>query len=130
MDKPSLDRHETTRGSDVSVVLRRLQSVETAIGQIIPTIDAKLTSLHELLRKNRKEHLTVQEVAELTGRSSYTVRRWILECRLTATRLSEGGPRGKLLIPRTEVDRLIAEGKGGNVPSSAMSQQTTTNHKN
>ena len=56
----------------------------------------------------------------MTGRSCYTVRRWITEKKLTAIRLRDGGPRGKLLIPRSEIERLIAAGRGAEVPGAAL----------
>jgi excisionase family DNA binding protein len=54
----------------------------------------------------------VEEVARLVGRSAYTVRRWIAEHRINASRIADTGPRGRLLIPREEVGKLISEGKG------------------
>ncbi|MEI7687898.1 MAG: helix-turn-helix domain-containing protein, partial [Planctomycetota bacterium] len=66
------------------------------------------------------EHFVVEEVAELTGRSAYTIRRWISEKKLQAIRLRDGGPRGKLLIARAELERLIGDGKGAAVPPSVL----------
>jgi excisionase family DNA binding protein len=90
----------------------KVDSVESTLSQVAQRLDA----LHELLTSHRKDHLLVEEVAELTGRSAYTVRRWIAEGKLHAIRLRDGGPRGKLLIPRGELERLIATGKGGDMP--------------
>jgi excisionase family DNA binding protein len=83
-------------------------------------VESKLDDLHELLRSRRKDSYTVEEVAELTGRSQYTVRRWIAEGKLRAIRLAEGGPRGRLLIARAELDNLLAQGKGAQIPAAAL----------
>lgn len=85
------------------------------------SLEDKLEAVRELLASRRKDHLVVEEVAELTGRSAYTVRRWITEGKLRAIRLRDGGPRGKLLIPRAELERLIAAGKGADVPAAVLS---------
>lgn len=92
-----------------------------SLRQSVVAMERKIDGLCALLSRQRKDHLTVEEVAELTGRSEYTIRRWVSEGRLTAIRLAEGGPRGRLLIARGELDRLVAAGIGGNIPASALS---------
>jgi excisionase family DNA binding protein len=76
--------------------------------------------VRELLRRASgapaRPLLTVREVADFTGRSAYTVRRWVGEGRLSATRVHGTGPRGRLLIPRDRVDRLVAASAGGRPP--------------
>ena len=59
-----------------------------------------------------KEMYTTEEAARMTGRAQYTVRTWIRDGRLIATRVSGSGPRGRLLIPRDELRKLIATGRG------------------
>ena len=73
-----------------------------------------------MLSTHRKTTYTVDEIAQLTGRSCYTIRRWITEGRLNAIRIAEGGPRGRLLIPRSELDRLINAGRGAQIPDTAV----------
>jgi excisionase family DNA binding protein len=89
----------------------------------MPAVMEKLDSLRELLAQRRKENIVVEEVAELTGRSEYTIRRWITEGKLKAVRIAEGGPRGRLLIPRSELDRLVAHGRGAKIPATALDQE-------
>lgn len=76
---------------------------------------AELARLRDLLEDRVKPLLTVGEVAELVGRNEYTVRRWIKENRLAATRVSGTGPKGRLLIRREDLDRLLG---GTSVPTS------------
>ena len=59
-----------------------------------------------------KEMYTTEEVARMTGRSPYTIRAWVHNGRLLATRVSGSGPRGRLLIPRAELRKLIPTGRG------------------
>lgn len=94
--------------------------VLAGLRQSVFALERKIDSLYELLGHQRKGHYTVEELARLTGRSAYTIRRWISEGRLTAIRLAEGGPRGRLLIAHEELDRLVAAGKGGSIPASAL----------
>jgi excisionase family DNA binding protein len=92
--------------------------METQIADLcghLPTVLEKLDRLRELLAGRRKENFVVEEVAELTGRSEYTIRRWITEGKLKAVRINEGGPRGRLLIPRSELDKLVAAGRGSEI---------------
>jgi excisionase family DNA binding protein len=81
----------------------------------------KLDALMQASRGNRKPLLTVEEVAGLTGRSAYTVRRWVKQKLLTARRIDGAGPKGRLLIDRSELDRLLRQGLAGRVPPVALS---------
>jgi hypothetical protein len=40
--------------------------------------------------------------------------------KLTSIRLKDGGPRGKLLIPRSELERLVRDGQGAGIPAAAL----------
>jgi hypothetical protein len=84
------------------------------------SMEEKLDGLRDLLARRRKDHFTVEEVAELTGRSAYTIRRWISLSKLKANRIAEGGPRGRLLIAATELERLVPAGRGAKIPESAL----------
>jgi excisionase family DNA binding protein len=100
--------------------------METRIADLcgqLPAVLEKLDVLRDLLAGRRKDNFVVEEVAELTGRSGYTIRRWIAEGKLKAVRIAEGGPRGRLLIPRTELERLVAAGRGSEVPATALDQE-------
>jgi len=75
-----------------------------------------LRDIREMLSGLRKEWYTIEEVAELTGRTAYTIRRWVKEGRITATRVSGTGPRGRLLVGWDQLRQLIGAGMGGEVP--------------
>ena len=47
------------------------------------------------------------EVAEMTGRSAYTTRRWIAERKIRAVRVQGSGAKGKMLVPREELRKRM-----------------------
>lgn len=81
--------------------------ISEALGR---TIIEKLQLIEDVLRAREKPYHSVEDVAQRYGRSAYTVRRWISEGRLKATRLRDGGPRGRLMIAREELTRLDGTG--------------------
>ena len=71
-----------------------------------------LEELKEMIKGKSKEFYTVAEVATLTSRSEYTVRRWISSGTIAAERVTGTGPKGRLLIPRSEIARIVEMGNG------------------
>ena len=74
--------------------------------------------IREQLTSKCKPHYTVEEIAGLVGRSPYTIRRWISEGRITAIRINGTGPKGRLLIARDQLDAIVADGLGTEVPDA------------
>jgi excisionase family DNA binding protein len=105
---------------------RSVEAIQASLTELssrrLPALEGGLDELRALLAPRRKDFYLVEEVAALAGRSEYTVRRWVAEGKLRATRLAEGGPRGRLLIPRAEMQRLIATGKGDGIPDTVIDQ--------
>jgi excisionase family DNA binding protein len=95
-------------------------SVAVRLLAAVALILAKLDELLALHARRQKSHLTVEEVAEVIGRSAYTVRRWIAEGRINAVRVEGTGPRGRLLIPRSELEKIGGGGLGGDVPDTEL----------
>jgi excisionase family DNA binding protein len=87
---------------------------------ILAGVQLELRELREQLRGNAKPLLTVEEIAELTGRTPYTVRRWIKEGVIHAERIQAMGPRGRLLVPRAELSKLVQLGKGADIAGITM----------
>lgn len=69
-----------------------------------------IDDIRERMAGQKKSHYTIDEVARLTGRCPYTVRRWVSEGRIQATRIQGTGPRGRLLVSQEQLDRLITQG--------------------
>lgn len=84
---------------------------------LLQAIRDKVDRLEDRLVLGQKSHLSVDECAETVGRSAYTVRRWITTGLIRAERVSGTGPRGRLLIPREELDRVIKQGRGESISS-------------
>lgn len=81
----------------------------------IDALTAKVDSLIATVEGHRKAFLTVPEFAKIVGRSPYTVREWIKAGMVSATRIQGTGPKGRLLIRREELDRILAQGVGASV---------------
>jgi excisionase family DNA binding protein len=90
------------------------------IAKRLVSVEAKIDTLRQRFDGRLKSHFTSDEFAELVGRSSYTVRRWVSDGRITATRVQGTGPRGRLLIPRSELERVVADGRGAAVPDAMV----------
>ena len=84
----------------------------------VHAINRKVDTLVDHLRGNLKPLLTVDEAAALLGRSSYTTRAYIRDGRLPATRLHGTGPRGRLLVRREDLERLLDAGEVGARPGA------------
>lgn len=114
------------RPASLDEVLRELKALKDEVADVaqtvrcLPTVESGLKALKDQLSRRTKSHLTVEEVAEITGRAAYTVRRWIKEKRIRAERIKDGGPKGRLLIPREEIERLITGGLGAEVPDAVL----------
>ena len=81
-----------------------------------------IDDIREKLTSARKPFYTVGEVAAIVGRSAFTVRRWLHEGRITATRLHGTGPRGRLLIARDQLDVLVSNGLASEVPDAVAGE--------
>jgi excisionase family DNA binding protein len=87
-----------------------------SVGDLLARLDLSLEEVLSLLRGCRKELLTVEEVARAVSRDPLTVRRWIKDGRLRSIRVQGSGPRGRLLVPREELSRLVGMGLGSALP--------------
>jgi len=103
--------------SPAATSLRQTGTPDALVPVLAQILDG-LRDIREILGGLRKEMYTVDEVAELTGRTPYTVRRWITEGRISATRIGGTGPRGRLLVARDQLQRLVASGLGGELPAA------------
>ncbi len=83
----------------------------------IPTIMAAVGEIHQILAGRHKPLWTIEQVGALTGRAPFTVRRWVKERHIRAIRVSGSGPKGRLLIPRKELEKLVGAGLAGRVPT-------------
>jgi hypothetical protein len=48
-------------------------------------LDTKVDNMYSLLTQRRKENYTIEEFAQIVGRSPYTARRWVSEGKIEAT---------------------------------------------
>jgi len=94
----------------LAIIVIMLRDLLSAVGDI-----------RRSLAGTSKRWLTVAEFAEMCGRSPYTVRRWVSEGRVQATRVNGTGPKGRLLISRDQIPALIADGLGEAIPARLAS---------
>jgi excisionase family DNA binding protein len=86
-------------------------------------IEESLSDVKSQLTGAKKAYFTVEEVATHTGRAPYTVREWVKAGRIRAERVVGSGPKGRLLIPRTELAKLVASGRGKNIVAAMCGDQ-------
>jgi excisionase family DNA binding protein len=101
-----------TSPASTTIALSSEQPIE-----LLHRLLAAVNEVRAVILGARKDYYTVADVAQLTGRSAYTVRRWITERRLEATRVHGTGPRGRLLIPGAQIQRLLANGLAADGPA-------------
>lgn len=91
---------------------------EDQLGHIMSQLTHLRSSVDEIrdrITGIAKDHYTVEEIAQATGRNPYTIRRWIRDGQLNAVRVDGSGPRGRLLVPREELQRIVGDGKGARI---------------
>lgn len=81
-------------------------------------LQTTLAAMRDLLAGSTKSHLSVDEVAALVKRAPYTIRQWVREGRINAERVTGTGPKGRLLIPREELGKLILSGRGAGIAAA------------
>lgn len=86
--------------------------MDTQMELILGKLDelaSRFNNIESMSKGRFKTPFNVEEVAERTGRSPYTVRtHWIKNGRLSANKLQGG----KLLIEASELERFMASGQG------------------
>lgn len=97
---------------------------------LIVAIAKRLDEVHAKVSGQAKSHMTVDEVAQITARSAYTVRRWIKERLIRADRVKGSGPKGRLLIPREELQRIIECGRGEKLVAPLAAAATSRHRQN
>lgn len=83
-----------------------LMQTLVSFGQRLATLEQKVSEVHELLldKKTEKEWYRTDEVAQILGKSDFTVReKWCNQGRIEA---EKDGETGKWRIPGHELQRL------------------------
>lgn len=114
---PNESNHPQNTGSDILVANLRLdiQSLRVEFGEHLSEISKRLAHISSDLAGQIKPLLTVSEVADLTDRCEDTVRRWIRNGCLPAHKALGTGPRGRWLVKREDLDRVLEGGLGGDI---------------
>jgi excisionase family DNA binding protein len=113
-----LGKNNIAAGPVSAEVAPDTNSLSVTLSRILVALD----EIRGTLAQRSKEWYTVEELADVTGRSGYTVRRWIAEGRVKATRITGTGPRGRLLISRDQLAGLVEGGLGSRMPNVMLSE--------
>ena len=101
-------------------------AIEFELRELLRDLQKDIRQLHDELRGRSKPLLTVDELAELTGRAPFTIRRWIKNGKIHAQRVQGTGPKGRLLIARSELEKLVLIGPAAEIPASSFGQSSLT----
>jgi hypothetical protein len=85
---------------DLCMIISRLDELRKDIAEIRERVNGT------------REFYTVEQFANCTGRAPFTVRRWIKNKLINAERVVGTGPKGRLLIPGSELGRILRSGRG------------------
>jgi excisionase family DNA binding protein len=118
MMNSGIDPPESISSEQLVPLVREIRS---AIDDLRQRLDSAMTDLRCQIDGKVKSHYTVEEIAELTGRSQYTVRIWIKRGLIHAFRIPGSGPKGRLLVPREELQKLVDRGHGSRLPGLTTS---------
>ena len=95
-------------------------SILLQINDTLRELADRLACLERKLEPAAKEYLTVEEFAELVGRSAYTVREWLKSGKIRGERVVGTGPRGRWIIPRNQLRLIVENGGGASVPAICL----------
>lgn len=119
MENTKVSRHCPQAGAPGLAITVAADKIEEMC-ELLCSLKVAVEDVRTQLAAKRKGLYTVPEIADLVGRSSYTIRRWISEGRIRAIRIEGTGPKGRLLIARDQLDALISQGMGADIPGTAV----------
>ena len=82
---------------------------QTHIEYKLDMIENKIDRLFGLLqhKNENSEYLTVSETTKLLRKTSFTIRRWIKQGKLVATKLNGGSQRDQYSIERQSIEKFL-----------------------
>jgi hypothetical protein len=111
---PGFDVHPLDQ---VQHLVPMLREIRVAVADLRYQLEHAVAELRADLAGKRKSHFTVEEVGALAGRAPYTVRTWIKLGLIKAIRVAGTGPKGRLLVPREELEKVVNRGSGADIPA-------------
>ncbi len=102
-------RNARKAGAQDDLAPRQSDDAESLIRQI-PALLHTLQAVQQLLEGKQKIFFSVEEFAGLVCRAPFTVRTWVKLGRIEATRVAGTGPRGRLLIGRDPLHKVVEGG--------------------
>jgi hypothetical protein len=75
------------------------------------------------INKRNQQYLSPAQVAQLYPFSHWTIRQWAYNGKIESIKI--GGPKGRLLIPVSEIERIIVEGTRPRLPVGGRRSSVT-----
>ena len=88
--------------------MNEIEQLQRSLSELNETLRDLLS---ELRSQRTKQAYSVKEVAQLLGRSEWTVRRWVRQGTIEGAHVADND-KSPIVIPRWEVERLLSAGVG------------------
>ncbi len=98
-------------------------AMKRAMEEAARAVEEQPEIIRQRVRANAKDFYKVEEFAQLAHRGTGKVRGWIARGSIESVRVAGKGPRGKLMIPGKELEKLFLGKLGVHVPPEVIDEE-------